>query len=783
MFSNKKRIRKKRTSIHFHSSKFSFRLMASTCLIFLIGLFPKEILAQKNCQFQIKGYVIDSTSNERLGFCNIEIENNKKTVFTNSDGEFLIKNVCPGIIDIHVSHLQCEHLHLEFNLYKDTFIIIYIQHKDVIINGFKLTHKNEINNQQSLNNKQIDNLKGLSISEMFGQINGVDLLRTGSNISKPMVSGLHSNRVIIINNEIRQEGQNWGLEHAPEIDGNIAQEMVLIKGSEALRFAQDGIGGVLLMKPMSIFSERAKTIKTHLSQSMMSNGKAYQSSFSLGYKISEQLPLSFRIYGTIGESGNLRAPNYYIANTGKKEMNYAAMMGFNKTRNKIDLFYSHFNNEIGIFQGAHIGNLTDLNAAIKSDRPLVNSGFTYQINRPNQLVEHDLIKLKNDYIINSKNNIELIVSYQRNQRSEYDILRSNNSFTGPGFNYFIKTLITDLLWSKKDFHKLNFKAGIFGINQSNSFSGRYVVPGFIMKGGAAYFISHLDKGKWDFESAIRYDYKTMEVYLWNQNIMTVKNHEFNHLTYHLQANYKKSKAHHFNFTTASAWRPPSINELYINGLHQSLASIEIGDDQLKPERSFNNSIQYFLNHRFIQLETEVFYKYIHQFINIVPTATPVLTIRGAFPAFVYEQYDVQMIGLNYLLKYKIHENFFINQSSNWVIGDQFKTKKPLNQMPPLSSKISFNFKKKNLSVLFELMAVARQFRYVEGSDLLEPPDAFVLLNSQIQYQFKIKNQKINVSLDLKNMANQSYREYLNRLRYFTDEIGFNAILRLHTTIN
>ena len=79
-----------------------------------------------------------------------------------------------------------------------------------------------------------------------------------------MVNGLFGNRVIIVNNGIRLEGQNWGMEHAPEIDAFLASEIELIKGAESLRYGADGIGGVIRISPKSIFTEKPtlKPLKT-----------------------------------------------------------------------------------------------------------------------------------------------------------------------------------------------------------------------------------------------------------------------------------------------------------------------------------------------------------------------------------------------------------------------------------------------------------------------------------------------------------------------------------------
>jgi iron complex outermembrane receptor protein len=43
--------------------------------------------------------------------------------------------------------------------------------------------------------------------------------------------------------------QEWGVEHAPNIDVNNFQHIDVIKGASALRYGSDAIGGVVVLEP------------------------------------------------------------------------------------------------------------------------------------------------------------------------------------------------------------------------------------------------------------------------------------------------------------------------------------------------------------------------------------------------------------------------------------------------------------------------------------------------------------------------------------------------------
>ena len=50
---------------------------------------------------------------------------------------------------------------------------------------------------------------------------GISQLTTGGSISKPIIRGLGYNRVVVMSEGVRQEGQQWGDEHGVEVAGNI----------------------------------------------------------------------------------------------------------------------------------------------------------------------------------------------------------------------------------------------------------------------------------------------------------------------------------------------------------------------------------------------------------------------------------------------------------------------------------------------------------------------------------------------------------------------------------
>lgn len=106
--------------------------------------------------------------------------------------------------------------------------------------------------KKELSPEELSKTRGRTLGESMKELTGVTTLTTGNSISKPVIHGMHSDRILILNNGIRQEGQQWGSEHAPEIDPFIANKLSVVKGAQSVRYGANAIGGVVLVEPANL---------------------------------------------------------------------------------------------------------------------------------------------------------------------------------------------------------------------------------------------------------------------------------------------------------------------------------------------------------------------------------------------------------------------------------------------------------------------------------------------------------------------------------------------------
>ena len=522
---------------------------------------------------------------------------------------------------------------------------------------------------------------------------------------------------------------------------------------------------------------------------------------------------SWRLQGTFKRGGNARTPAYWLKNSGLEEANMSASLGWRKANKGMEAFYSLFNTRIGIFSGAHIGNLTDLQNVIASQEPPVNirdASFSYVFERPYQFVQHQLFKWKGYVELENNQRISLTMSTQYNVRKEFDIVRSETEL--PQLRLDLLTNIADLVW--EHFAEKNVKGSV-GLNlmhQNNSINYRYFIPNYSALDVGIWGAEKYQKDNWQFEVGLRYDHRNRFRISDNDkapfNLLTGNvllpgpaygGKVFSGLSGTGVLAYKFDQTLRTSVTVSSAWRSPQINELFSNGLHHGAARIEKGDPFLKTERAFNILGTMVLNKEKWEAELGIYQKWIDDFIYLKPTYPPLLTIRGAFPAFEYAQTNARLTGSDLSVLYKINNHLSTHAKGSILRAFDQKADTWLIQMPAdrYETELQYMFvdgkKWKQSLVKVGFQHVTRQKRVpptgnievkdLQGnvsmqSDYIAPPAAYTLFNLEASTTALFRKQRIELVCSVTNLFNVEYRDYMNSFRYFSLDRGRNISLKI-----
>ena len=187
---------------------------------------------------------------------------------------------------------------------------------------------------------------------------------------------------------------------------------------------------------------------------------------------------------------------------------------------------------------------------------------------------------------------------------------------------------------------------------------RFFIPNFTTWMLGVYAIERWKFGRSNLEAGLRYDYRNQRVFRNQNNVITQSFRQFNNLSATLSWNYRLSERWRWITNAALAWRPPTINELYVNGLHHGTANFEIGDPNLQSERAWNFSTQFsYRKDSMWSVDASVYSNYIVGFINLIPVVPPTLTLRGAYPTFRFVQTYAWLSGADLRATYDFNRSW------------------------------------------------------------------------------------------------------------------------------
>jgi iron complex outermembrane recepter protein len=627
----------------------------------------------------------------------------------------------------------------------------------------------------SLRNEQLEQTRGASLAGALSKLPGVSILKTGHSIEKPVINGMHSNRILILNNGVRQEGQQWGSEHAPEVDAYVAKELIVIKGAEGVRYGADALGGVILVKPAPLPEEDLLKGEVHVTAA--SNGRSGNLAALLNGNI---YGIGWRMQGSFKKAGNIKTADYYLGNTGVDEANFSGALKYKS----LEAYYSHFSTELGILHSAHIGTIEDINARIAHGKPFEHYEFTYDILPPRQQVVHDLGKLtwRNEQL-------EIQYAIQRNHRQEFDLRRSAGNDASAMMDLVLTTQTLDAAYTQRHSNGLKSTWGVNGILQVNNNTPGTgttpLIPNYDSYTFGAYAVERLVKERYELEAGIRYDFKYFDAagyrYDYSRfndnggfdlNLFT-DSRQFHNVSGALGGVFHINKRLALRSNAGLAWRAPGANELYSDGLHHGAAIYEIGNPGMKSEQGYKwvNSLSY--EDDKLQLHIDLYAHYIKNYIYAQPNPDTVRrTVRGTFPIFIYQQTDAAFAGFDLGGSYRFLPQFTYTANVSLIRSREYLPYIPADR---IDHGLQWDYKKSYIK--FGHRYVARQRRYLEHTDYTPPPPAYHLLSVIAATSYK----SVSVSLSIDNITNNLYKDYMDRFRYYAHEMGRNFTLRIHYT--
>ena len=783
-------------------------------------LFMALVLATANaqdCHFVLQGKVIDQHDGKPLKGAIIAIYGLEKEVFSNENGDFVIQGLCVGFYEIEISHIDCGTQFVPIKLERNITKTFYLEHHVEALNEVALIKKvNNLLAQQTIDATVFENKLSQSFAEALTEIQGINTLKTGNSIAKPLLQGMYGSRVLTNNQGVRMQDMEWGAEHAPNIATSSVEGVSLAVGAKALKYGGDAVGGVIVLDPRKpVFKNRQKHTAIF---SAYSNGLGVLSSqkFEKDFKNG----LFYGIQASYKKAGNNHNAAGYLQNTGLEQTSISIPFGWHLAHKGIDAYISYFKANNGILRNSHIGNLQDLINQINGDTAIPIGDFTYNIENPRQDVSHILTKISAYYHFENLGRWTLQYDFQQNNRKEFDVrLGDRNKLPGTDLQLqthgFQSNFKLDTSYDKvlelgvetayqthfpnpatgvkrliPDYNSLNFGAYLYGLK---TLSPSWEIEGSIrtdrvqIKADKFYKTSRWESLGYntDFLDFVVADFKTQ--------ILTAAKLNFNTQSAALSFHYNQ-QGHRVSTHLQYIERAPNPAELFSEGLHHSAARIELGSLRMRKEKAHKLGVQYSYSSDQRTFLLAPYFNRINDFMALIPSGLE-FTIRGTFPVWEYQQTNANFTGVDFKWTEHFSNELKFTNGASLVKAIDLKNNTPFPNIPPVSTQHELEYLFKNIKGLSVQLGGEYNFRqnevpedlmifnpYTQKEQLLEinkAPNGYFLLSSLVEYQFpKSGTTQYKLRLSGENLTNLAYQNYLNRLRYFSNELGINFQLQL-----
>ena len=659
--------------------------------LYLFATFFSLTKAQNTLRGRV---IVNSRDSLVLDNVTVYVPDLKIGAITKVDGNYMLKNIPNGTYLLVISRIGYGSQYKEVTFKGTVTSNFALNHsnseiQEVIVTGVSsATEKqsnpvpiNVVSQEEMLQNNSTNSIDAIAVSP------GVSQMTHGPNISKPFIRGLGYNRVVTVNDGVRQEGQQWFDEFGIEVDEFSVDKVEILKGPASLSYGSDAIAGVINM--LSAPSVPEGQIKGAVLSNYQTNNGLFAESFNLAGN-NKGFMWDFRYSNKMAHDYKNKYDGY-VANSAYSESNAKAILGINRKWGYTHLSLSAFDLRMGIIEGARDSATGKFTQNFPGSNQTDSIGlapendFKKYNNFPviHQHVRHYKAVSDNCFVLGD-GRLNLRIGIQQNHRQE-----ANDITQGDVYNnyFFLNTINYDARYTFSEKNHMELSVGVNGMQQNSENRGTaFVIPEYSIFDIGGFVIAKKSFQKLAVSGGLRYDSRVLKgKSLWvdatgkrlQGNVagavadFTAYTSNFSGLSGSLGAAYDISDNFYSKINLASGYRAPTAAESGANGIHDGTPFYEIGDHNLKAESSLQLDYTLGVNTRDISGELNGFVNRINNFIFATKLQSalggdsiredPALALTPG-PAFKYVQGDAILSGGEAVLN--IHP-----QSLKWLNFD------------------------------------------------------------------------------------------------------------------
>lgn len=789
-------------------------------LLFSIAFWGSTFGQANDCNFSIKGNVLDETTHQAIPYVTVKVDDSNIYTSTDIDGNFLIEGLCTPSATLIIScfgycDAVCKHTHEHENA-PHIYLKQEVQGLETVT--IEASKRNEEGTssiaQTQINTEDLKLFTTGSIASAISGVQGVTFTSTGSNIQLPVIHGLYGNRILILNNGMKHGFQNWGTDHAPEIDVSSANSITIIKAAAGVRYGPEAIGGAININPDPL--HLLEPMYASIGTSYETNGRGINTNFKTGAGFQKW---SYFLNGNYTKIGDRHAAEYMLTNSGKEEKAFSFGTRFHGKKIDAKLYYSFVDQNLALLRSSIAESGNAFIEAINSDKPRYIKPFSYTINEPNQLTTHHFLKTEVNWYYTDNARLVFRMGNQLNKRKEFDVRRNSNL---PIIDLDLITHDYQLEWNHPSFAGLNGLIGFQFFTQNNDnnpgTNTTAFIPNYNSKRYSFFIVESKKQGDHIFEFGLRYDHENNDVRGRESSQRVFKdNYTFSNTT--ASIGYVRDLPNHsfFRSNLGAAWRTPNMAELYSFGQHGFKNSygllryyydengklktdrvITMAESNIEPERGYKFTNEFQTNIGKNRHTVTTYANYIENFIYERPYGI-IGTFRGPMPVYIFAQSDAVFVGTDYNWERDWTSELQGNFGLSLLWSQNVSRNEPLINQPPISTNYKITWSKEKLGVFtnsifsintrytFEQFNAPRTVKpedIIDGKEEVTPespifdfkdaPAGYLLLD--FAWRAEYKNLELGVTIN--NLTNTAYRDYLNEMRYFADDMGRNFMISL-----
>jgi len=579
---------------------------------------------------------------------------------------------------------------------------------------------------------------------------GVSQITTGSGISKPIIRGLGYNRIIVMNEGVRQEGQQWGDEHGIETDPLAVGSVEILKGPASLMYGSDAMAGVVILRPHALPAEGK--LRGSVSTEYQTNNGLFDYSLNMGGN-HKGFVWDARFTDRMAHAYKNKWDGY-VPGSQFCERAGRLMLGLNKHWGHTRLTWTAFHQTPSIVEGERDRTTGELECHTDNIK-------TYSKALPFQQIKHYRAVVDNSINL-PKGWLKAIVGYQQNQRQEYE-----NSEDDYELYFRLHTVTYDVRYLTQETDGWKLSAGVGGMwQQSQNLGEESLIPEYKLFDIGGFATASKGFGQWTLSGGIRYDHRHLKP--------AEGQRDFAGLTGSIGAVWNATEHLNVRLNLARGFRAPNMSELGSDGVHEGTLRYEIGNPNLKPEYSWQADLGLDFTSKYVSAQVALFASRINNYILAERIGQ---TVEEGYRTFRYAQGDARLLGFEAGIDlhpiHSVHfENAFSLVDARQLHAPEGAEYLPMTPAPRWTSELKYeithegNATLNNAFVAVGLECNLAQNHYYKVDDTETPTPSYTLVSLQLGSDLNIGKKKVaELYITVDNLLNRAYQHHLSRLKY------------------